>query len=157
MARRYEKYHNTMKKVADINHAIAVLSWDKEVNLPKESAMHRSQQVATLAGLSHTEFTKKEFGTMLNKLSAMPSLSPKEKKNVAVTLDQYNKATRFSEAFVIRKSEIESAGYHAWLKAREANDYSIFRDPLADLIALKREEADKLKYDFMEEVAHVGI
>lgn len=146
MARLYEKYHNRMKKVADINHAIAVLSWDKEVNLPIDGAMHRSQQVATLAGLSHTEFTDKEFGDILNKLSEMPSLTLAEKKNVSVTLDQYKKATKFSEAFVIRKSEIESAGYHAWLKAREANDYSIFKDPLADLIALKREEAEKLKY-----------
>ncbi len=146
MARLYDKYHSKMKKVADINHAIAVLSWDKEVNLPKDGAMHRSQQVATLAGLSHMEFTNKDFGLMLNRLDGMPSLSPAEKKNVSVTLDQYNKATKFSEAFVIRKSEIESAGYHAWLKAREANDYSIFKDALADLIELKKEEAEKLKY-----------
>ena len=146
MARLYDKYHSKMKKVADINHAIAVLSWDKEVNLPKDGAMHRSQQVATLAGISHMEFTNKDFGLMLNKLSDMPSLSPAEKKNVTVTLDQYNKATKFSEAFVIRKSEIESAGYHAWLQAREANDYSVFKDALADLIELKKEEAEKLKY-----------
>jgi len=146
MARLYDKFHSKMKKVADINHAIAVLSWDKEVNLPKDGAMHRSQQVATLAGLSHTEFTNNDFGLMLNRLSEMPSLSASERKNITVTLDQYNKATKFSEAFVIRKSEIESAGYHAWLKAREANDYSIFKDPLADLIALKKEEAEKLGY-----------
>lgn len=146
MARLYEKYHTKMKKVADINHAIAVLSWDKEVNLPKEGAMHRSQQVATLAGLSHTEFTSKDFGVMLKRLNEMPSLTPSEKKNVSVTLDQYKKSTKFSEDFIIRKSEIESAGYHAWLKAREANDYSVFKDPLADLIALKIEEAEKLGY-----------
>ena len=146
MARLYEKYHTKMKKVADINHAIAVLSWDKEVNLPKEGAMHRSQQVATLAGLSHTEFTSKDFGVMLKRLNEMPSLTPSEKKNVSVTLDQYKKSTKLSEDFIIRKSEIESAGYHAWLKAREANDYSVFKDPLSDLIALKIEEAEKLGY-----------
>ncbi len=146
MARLYEKYHSKMKKVADINHAIAVLSWDKEVNLPKDGALHRSQQVATLAGLAHTEFTATEFGTMLSRLSEMPSLSAAEKKNVSVTLDKYTKATKFSEDFVIKKSRIESEAYHAWHKAREANSYEVFKDSLSDLITLKKEEAEKLKY-----------
>lgn len=135
-----------MKKVADINHAIAVLSWDKEVNLPKDGGMHRSQQVATLAGIAHTEFTAKDFGVMLNRLNSMPSLSAAERKNVSVTLDQYDKATRFDEAFVIKKSEVESAAFHAWMQAREQNDYKVFQEPLQALIEIKQEEAKKLKY-----------
>ena len=162
MARVYDKYKSKMQKVADINHAIAVLSWDKEVNLPGDSAPHRSQQVATLAGLSHNEFVNKDFGMLLNRLSQMKSLSPKEVKNIAVTLDAYQKATKFSEAFVIRKSNIESAAYHSWLKAREANDYSVFKDALTDLVDLKKEEAKKLKksdhpYDALLDIYEPGL
>ena len=146
MAKLYDKYHAKMKKVADINHSIAVLSWDKEVNLPKESAQHRSQQIATLAGISHSEFTSKEFGVMLKRLDRMSSLTPKESKNVAVSLDDYSKATKFSEEFIINKSKVESAGFHAWSEAKEANDYAPFRDALSDLIDIKKEEAEKLKY-----------
>ena len=163
MARRvYDKYADRMKKVADINHAIAVLSWDKEVNLPKESALHRSQQVATLAGMSHSEFVNPDFGQMLERLSNMKSLSPKEKKNVSVTLDAYQKATKFSEAFVIKKSKIESHAYHSWLKAREANDYGLFKDALKDLVELKKSEARKLKtsdhlYDSLLDIYEPGL
>lgn len=162
MARVYDKYKSKMQKVADINHAIAVLSWDKEVNLPKDSAPHRSQQVATLAGISHNEFVDKDFGELLSRLSQMKSLNPKEKKNIAVTWDAYQKATKFSEAFVIRKSEIESAAYHAWMKAREANDYAVFKDALSDLVELKKEEAVKLKssdhpYDALLDIYEPGL
>lgn len=162
MARVYDKYQSKMQKIADINHAIAVLSWDKEVNLPKDAAPHRSQQVATLAGLSHNEFVDKDFGALLMRLSQMKSLSPKEKKNVAVSLDGYQKATKFSEAFIIRKSKIESVAYHAWLKAREANDYSLFKDALTDLVNLKKEEAKKLKstthpYDALLDIYEPGL
>ena len=163
MARRvYDKYVDRMKKVADINHAIAVLSWDKEVNLPKESAFHRSQQVATLAGMSHSEFVNPDFGQMLDRLSNMKSLSDKERKNVSVTLDAYQKATKFSEAFVIKKSRIESNAYHAWIKAREANDYALFKDALKDLVDLKKSEARKLKasdhlYDALLDIYEPGL
>lgn len=160
--RVYDKYRNKMRKVADINHAIAVLSWDKEVNLPKESAPHRSQQVATLAGMSHNEFVHPDFGQMLERLSRMKSLSPKEAKNVDVTLDAYRKATKFTEDFVIRKSKIESTAYHAWLKAREANDYAVFKDALKDLVELKKEESKKLKdadhpYDPLLDIYEPGL
>lgn len=144
MARLYEKYQKKMEKIADVNNSIAVLSWDNEVNLPKGSSDHRSQQVATLSGISHEEFTSKEFGELLERLSNMKSLSAKESKNVSVTLAEYKKATKFTEAFIIRKSRTISNGYHAWLKAREANDYNVFKDSLKDLIELKKEEARKL-------------
>ncbi len=162
MARVYDKYKNKMQKVADINHAIAVLSWDKEVNLPKDSATHRSQQVATLSGMSHHEFVDKDFGLLLKRLSSMKSLSAKEAKNVAITLDAFQKATKFSEAFIIRKSQIESNAYHSWLKAREANDYAVFKDALKDLVELKKEESKKLKisnhpYDALLDMYEPGL
>jgi len=162
MARVYDKYVSKMQKVADINHAIAVLSWDKEVNLPKEGAVHRSQQIATLAGLSHQEFTDKNFGSLLQRLSHMKSLSTKEKKNITVTTEAYQKSTKFSEAFIIRKSKVESNAYHAWLKAREANDYAIFKDALNELVEIKKEEAQKLKstdhlYDALLDIFEPGL
>jgi len=162
MARVYDKYKSKMQKVADINHAIAVLSWDKEVNLPKDSAPHRSQQVATLAGIGHHEFVNKDFGLLLKRLASMKSLSAKEAKNVAVTLDSFNKATKFSEAFIIRKSQIESNAYHSWLEAREANDYNVFKDALKNLVELKKEESKKLKisdhpYDALLDMYEPGL
>ena len=36
MATNYDRYVERMRKIADIGHSIAVLSWDKETYLPKK-------------------------------------------------------------------------------------------------------------------------
>ena len=65
----YQQYADTMRKIADINYAGAVLSWDNEVYLPKEGMQFRSRQLATLMGISHELFTDKKFGKLLTELS----------------------------------------------------------------------------------------
>ncbi|GLR15908.1 carboxypeptidase M32 [Portibacter lacus] len=144
---KYEEYEKKMKKLADIGHSIAVLSWDKEVNLPKKGAAYRGQQIATLSGISHELFTDESFGKLLNELSSDPTLDQKAAKNIKVTLKDYKQSTRFDEEFVIRKSNLVSAAYHAWLKAREDNDFASYEEALSNLVAIKREEAEILGYE----------
>ncbi len=141
MARIYDQYVQHMQKVADVGHSIAVLSWDKEVNLPKGSAAKRSQQIATLSGITHELFTDAKFGRLLQRLYAMKNLSRKEKKNVSLTLREYKKVQKFSQEFVIKRSHVVSKAYHAWIAAREANDYDLYKDALQELIEIKREES----------------
>ena len=69
MATNYDKYVEQMRKIADISHSIAVLNWDKETYLPKKSAAMRSQQIATLSGIVHEEFTNPGFGNLLERLN----------------------------------------------------------------------------------------
>lgn len=144
---KYETYKARMRKLADINHSIAVLSWDKEVNLPEMGANLRSQQIATLSGISHELFTEKEFGDLLADLNEDQSLNAKERKNIFVTLDEYEKATKFDQAFVIRKSQLISNAYHAWLKARKENDFKYYEEALNALVVIKIEEAKILGFD----------
>ena len=83
--KQYDKYVVTMQKKADIESAIAVLSWDKEVNLPDNSARFRSQQVATLSGMSHELFTKTSFGKLLATLKEeKKGLDRRQKRNIAL-------------------------------------------------------------------------
>ena len=144
MATNYEKYVQKMRKIADIGHSIAVLSWDKETYLPKKSAPMRSQQIATLSGIVHEEFTDKEFGELLRRLGKQRNLKADQKKNVSVTLNDYDKATKFTKKFVIEKSMAVSKCFHAWIKAREANDFALYQEALTELVAIKRTEAQKL-------------
>ncbi|WP_235297046.1 carboxypeptidase M32 [Portibacter marinus] len=144
---KYDKYVAHMRKIADVGHSIAVLSWDKEVNLPKNGAAIRGQQVSTLSGISHELFTRESFGELLNELMTDESLDAKQSKNVQVTQREYDKATKFDEAFVIQRSKLISTAYHAWLTAQEANDFSKYIPALSDLVDIKREEAGILGYD----------
>lgn len=143
----YKIYEEKMRKLADIGHSIAVLSWDKEVNLPEQGAAMRGQQIATLSGISHELFTDKEFGKTLEDLAADSSLNTKQAKNVKVTLKDYKQATKFTNEFVIRRSKLISNAYHSWLKARAANDFKLYVKDLAALVQLKREEAKIIGFE----------
>ena len=147
MSKLYDQYKTKMTKLADIGHAAAVLHWDKETYLPKKGAAIRSQQLATLSALMHQEFTSASFGKKLHRLSSMKSLNELEKKNVRLTLKDYTKATRFSEEQVRRKSMAVSNAFHAWIRAREENDYDLYIEPLQNLIEVIREECEIIGYE----------
>ena len=147
MKNNYADYKSTMQKIADVEHSIGILSWDKEVNLPKAAAGIRSQQVATLSGIAHDLFTDQKLGDLLEQLSTDKTLSVAEAKNIALTLKDYRRAKKYTTEFVMRRSRLISESYHAWLKARAANDFSLFEAPLTKLVALKREEADLLGFE----------
>lgn len=144
----YHQYVQQMQKLADVEYASAVLSWDKEVNLPAKGAHFRSQQLATLAGIAHELFTDPKLTDLIEQLIENgDSLSPQETRNVELSRKDLDRIRKLDLDFVIRRSQLVSKAYHAWLAAREANDFQVFAGPLADLIALKREEAEKMGYE----------
>lgn len=144
----YKSYVDEMQRIADIEHAVAILNWDKEVNAPPKSAEIRARQVATLTGISHERFTSEAFGNLLGNLQKeSSSLGEKETKNVALTLKKYNKSKKYSREFVERKSKVTSTAYEAWIKARAANDYQLFKDALKAMIDIKREETQLLGWE----------
>ena len=142
MSKAYQSFVATMQKIADVEYSTAVLSWDKEVNLPPKGAKYRSQQVATLSGIAHELFVNNTFAKKLDKLyKNRKDFSPKERKNITLTWKELQKRQRYSTEFVIKSSKATSNAFHAWLKAREANDYQVFKAPLGELIKIKIEEA----------------
>lgn len=148
MSATYEDYQKHIQQVHDLYAAAAVLSWDKEVNLPPKGAAFRSRQVATLSGLAHEQFTDAEFGKNIEALlTIQESLDDAHRRNLERTREDYEKATCLDRAFVVRRSEAVSRGYHAWLKARQENDFSVFQDALSELVDIKREEAEHLGYE----------
>jgi len=146
MAKLYSSFVSKTQQIADIGNSIAVLSWDKEVNLPKGSARFRSQQISTLATLAHSFAVDKKYRRLVEKLAADKSLNRQQKKNVKLTLESIEKATKFDSAFVKRRSELVSQAYHDWVKAKEANDHTVFLPALEKLLVLNKEEAEILGY-----------
>lgn len=145
MHKDYDEYVSRMRKIADIEHSAAVLNWDKEVNHPKKGSGIRAQQVATLSGIAHELMTDDSFGVLLEKLDQQAEdLEPIQSKNIEITSKRYKKIKRLSKEFVERKSIVTSSTYDAWMKARTANDYSLYKNALAEMITIKREEANLL-------------
>lgn len=143
----YENYKLKMQRIADVRNANAVLQWDQETYLPKKGAVIRGQQMSTLSELAHQMFTNDEFGNILSELTGRNDLSEDEKKNVALTFEDYTKNKKYSSQFVRKLSDQTNKAFHSWIEARQKNSFQIFEKDLSSLVTLKREEADLLGYE----------
>ena len=142
----YDRYKTKMQKIADVKFASAVLQWDQETYLPPKGASFRGRQIATLAEIAHQHFTHANIGSLLKDLSAAEDLPDKHKRNVALSLEDYNRAVKFTPAFVRKMSEAVNKSYHDWISARKANSFKIFSKSLTTIVDLKKQEADIIGY-----------
>ncbi|MBC7934068.1 MAG: carboxypeptidase M32 [Rhizobacter sp.] len=143
----YTAYKTKVQKIADVKYASAVLQWDQETYLPPKGNDFRGRQMATLNEIAHQQFTDANLGALLLDLNAKDDLSPAEKRNVQLSLEDYNRNKKLSSDFVRKLSEAVNTSYHAWAKARSENSFATFQQPLHNLIQLKKQEADMLGYD----------
>ncbi len=143
----YETFKKEMSKLADIDHTIAVLNWDKEVNLPKKGASFRGQQISTLAGIRHELFTSQHMEELLQTLSEVQDLDASQARNVLLVKKAFDRNKKLPQEFVIRNSKTIQKTYHAWIQAREANDFAVYRDALTEMVAVRREEAELVGYE----------
>jgi carboxypeptidase Taq len=143
----YQSYTGKMTRVADVRHASAVLQWDQETYMPAKGAALRGQQLSTLTEIAYQLFAEEELGSILDQLSVANDLDAVQKKNVLLTLEDYEKNKKYSAAFVRKLSEQVNKSFHAWIEARKQNSFGIFEPELEKLIELKKQEADILGYE----------
>ena len=143
----YLALQERMGQVKDLHSALGLLSWDQEIYMPPKAAPARGQQLATLAATAHRMFTDTEVGELLKRLGAETSLSPDESKLVEETRYDYDRATRLPEAFVQKFTEECSKAYEAWVRAKDENDFEVFRPNLESIVDLSKQKADLMVYE----------
>ena len=136
----YQLFKEKMTQIADLQGALALMSWDQETYMPKGGAEIRSQQRSTLAALRHQLATDKALGTLMKDLISANNLSELELKNVTLAYEDYQERIIFPESFVIKESQAISRAFTAWSTARAKNDFSIFEPALQTIVDLRKEE-----------------
>jgi carboxypeptidase Taq len=142
----YSSYRDKMQEIADVKFSSAVLQWDQETYLPEKGAAIRGRQIATLSEIAHRLFTDKGLGDLLNELAQRNDIDGRGKRNVILTLEDYNKNKKYSPSFVREMSEQVNKTFYAWLEARKNNSFAVMQKELSKLVELKREETHILGY-----------
>lgn len=142
----YNDYKTHLQKIADVKYALAVLQWDQETYMPQKGAGFRARQIATLSEMAHEMFTQISFKNILQELLAAGNLDEEPQKNVELSWYDYTQQEKIPGEFVRRLSEAVSTSFQSWISARKENTFSIFRQDLAALVVLKKQEADLLGY-----------
>lgn len=144
----YQDYVQHLKKVQDVNSALALLHWDNEVNGAKKGAALRGQQIATLAGLAHEYATDPQLGTLLHQLQQQTAqLDDQQAANVALSLKEYNRSAKLPTSFVRAFANAKTKAYQAWIAARKANDFGLYKDALNAVIQLLHQKVEYLGYE----------
>lgn len=136
-----------LMEISDLSSAAAVLSWDQATYMPTGGAAARARQGGTLSRLTHEKFTDPALGKLLDGLVPYASSLPYESDDaslVRVVRRDYAKATKVPADFVARWSEMGSASYDAWTRARPANDFATMRPHLEQALDFSRKYADYL-------------
>ena len=143
----YAALSQRMAAIADLTGAASLLQWDQETYMPSGAGEVRGQQLATLYGLAHEQFTADETLRLLETLKANEdALSEIQRFSIDRIWRDYKRKTCLDREFVEKSSYQVSRSFHAWEKARKENNFDLFAPELEELTTLKREEAERIGY-----------
>ena len=138
----FDELLRRLGEISDLERAGFLLSWDQETKMPPLGAPARAEQLATLARLAHELATAPELGALLEELRELEESSDPESFEasvIRVARRDYEKKRRVPSELRAEMTRAGSLGYVAWLEAREAADFELFRPHLERRLALTRE------------------
>jgi len=140
-----------MGEIWDLNMSASLLGWDQQTYMPRNGALERSEQLATLSKLAHMKSTSQEFGKALDELLVYArTIDPDsdDARLIRRAKIDFDKATRVPTEKVAEYARITTMAQEAWVQARTNSDFSIFRPHLERIVELRREYAEYFKpYD----------
>ena len=146
MENSYEGYKKHLQKIAHLNSAMALLSWDQEIYMPKKGAGVRAQQFSTLSGMIHEMATDPQFENLVDHLLKKSSFGFKEMRNLQESKESIEQSKKLPADFIQRAAMARSEAFQSWEEARKEEDYSIFVPALQKIVDLEREKARLLGY-----------
>lgn len=122
----------------------SLMHWDMETVMPSGAAEGRAEMMSLVSQLIHRKTTSKDFVERVLRLEP-EALSGTERRQAELLRVYVLKQNAFDEDFVRRSTELQVTTHESWKKARQAKDFSLVRGALEKMVALKREEADRLQ------------
>ncbi|PNW70823.1 hypothetical protein CHLRE_17g734900v5 [Chlamydomonas reinhardtii] len=139
----YEMLCERLKELSALGGISGLLGWDEMVMMPAGAANSRGAQKSALAGVMYDKKTDPTLGALLETLRAAPAgaLDPVAAAVVRDASKDYVKATALPKELAQRIARLETDAYPAWVKAKQASDFSIFAPFLKEWVEVNKEKA----------------
>ncbi len=131
--------------IADLKRVQKILSWDQAVWMPPSGSEARAAQLAALDAVVHDRFVDDRIGELLDELEPYAASLPYEHDDaclIRVTRRDWDKASRVPTELGAELAKTGARSYDAWVKARDASDFSLFRPWLERMLELRLRYAD---------------
>ena len=134
------------RRVANLQAASGVLSWDQQVMMPEGGTPARSQQLSTLSGLSHELLTDDGVGEALTELESA-ELTPEQSASVREIRRKHDRAAAVPKSLIEEMSTASSEALPAWERAKADDDFGSFAPHLETHVELSRAYAEHIDPD----------
>src|SRR5450759_1868725 len=144
MAQKFDQFKTSINEISDIYSAIALLSWDQQVNMPHGGSENRGYVLSTLERIGHLKITSPEFGQLIEDAAQEVSqLDPESDEAclVKVARRDYCKRIKVPARWVVENAQVTTNAQTVWEEAKSKSDFGLFRPALEKVVALKREYA----------------
>ncbi len=139
----FEQLRERFRRIGDLNHAVAMLSWDEAALMPAGGGEARAEALATLKGIIHGMTASAAVGELVE-AAAASALEPWQAANVECVRWAWRRANAVPVDLEVALSKAASACEQAWRPARGKNDWAAVRPKLETVFALTRERAAAL-------------
>ncbi len=141
----WERLEDRFRRIHAIDGAVAVLTWDQAVWMPRGGAEARGQQLATLRRMSHDLLTDPRLADWLEEAGQETrQADPWRSANLREMRRIHAAATAVDPALVEASSRVSTRAEMAWREAREKSDFALLRPHLEEVLRLERERARQL-------------
>ncbi len=149
----YNMLFSASKEIQTLKGVSYMLQWDQDTYMPFNAIDIRARQIALLDTIIHEKQTNEFYTTILKKMVNLKTgrvlattLSAEKKSALKEWHRTYVKSTFLPKDFIEKFSILTSAGRHAWVVARQENNFLEFKPYLERIVAMCREKAELLKY-----------
>ena len=141
----FDKLEEALREITDLQAAAALLEWDQQTYMPPGGAPARARQLATLEKTAHSRLVSDDIGKLLDDLKDLEAAGPYDAYPVALirlARRRYDRARKIPPDFAAELTAHNAATYHAWTKARPANDFATIQPYLERNVELSRQWAN---------------
>ncbi|MCR0983506.1 carboxypeptidase M32 [Roseomonas populi] len=157
----YARLKDRFARIATLGECSAMLGWDASAMMPPGGGAARGEQLAVLAGLSHSMLVASEVA---DELAGATAEGPWDEANLSLMRRAHLRATAMSADLVEAVARANSACEKVWREARPSSDFAAVRPWLEDVVRLQRETAAALAdatglspYDALMDAYQPGI
>jgi carboxypeptidase Taq len=140
----YDRLAARFARIATIGEASSVLGWDAATMMPPGGGAVRGDQLAVLAGMSHSLLVAPVVGDDLAEAEHVAEHDPWRAANLRLMHHAYTRATAMPPELVEAQARANSACEKVWREARRKSDFAMVRPHLEEVVRLTREAAAAL-------------
>lgn len=144
---KLDELKKILDHIGELRYTTSILRWEMDTIAPKSSYDYLIDVSSKFEVEAFKLSTSLEYINAINDLinsSEFNNLNELEQKYIFDLKEEYERFKRIPEDFYEEHCKLSSNSLNAWVKAKEENDYSIFKPYLLKII-----ESTKRLYDYM--------